>query len=56
MGEFVRMIALFWRNLLNKLSMYTFEVNGLDVSIAALIFALLVIFLVVSVFWKGART
>lgn len=54
--EFFRLIFDMFTKLFNVLNSIVFVINGLRVSFGAMIFAFLVLGLVITVFWKGART
>ena len=56
MLEFAELIASMWTKLLTVLDNITFQVGDITVSLPSLWFAMLVIGLVITVFWKGART
>lgn len=56
MTEFFVMFGNLWKSIIDTLSLCTFEINGFTVSLPAVWFALLVVGLVITVFWKGAKT
>ena len=56
MGEFFVMIRDLWVDIFATLEAVQFEVNGMIVSLPALLFAFMVTGIVIAVFWKGART
>lgn len=56
MGDFIVMIRDFWVAIFDTLGSVSFEVNGIIVNLSALLFAFMVTGIVISVFWKGART
>ena len=56
MGEFFVMIRDLWVDIFATLEAVQFEINGMIVSLPALLFAFMVTGLVIAVFWKGART
>lgn len=56
MGDFFILISDFWSSIFNLFTNTVFEIEGTNVSLAALIFVPLVIGLVISIFWKGSRT
>lgn len=56
MGKFFVMIRDLWIDIFSTLEAVQFEINGMIVSLPALLFAFMVTGIVISVFWKGART
>lgn len=56
MTDFFEMFAGWWRSLWGLLDSVTFEVNGMTVSYGGMIFALLATGMVISIFWRGAKT
>lgn len=56
MFEFLLFIRDFFLDLIGLLNSISFTVNGISVSYGGLLFAFLVVGIVVSVFWKGAKT
>lgn len=55
MGDFFILVRDFYVNLFSLLNNTVFDINGYNVSLGAIIFVMLVVSMVVSVFWKGAR-
>lgn len=49
---FVNLITSIW----GVLGTVSFTVNGLPVTLSAILFAFLVVGIVINVFWKGAKT
>lgn len=56
MGEFFELFGNFWKSIFNLLNQYSFDFNGISVSLSAIMFVFLVVGLVVTVFWRGAKT
>lgn len=56
MTQFFNMLGGFWKDLLQVLDKFSFDINGFSVSLPSVWFAFMVIGLVVTVFWKGAKT
>lgn len=55
MTGFFDMIVDFYGSIFGVLSANTFEMYGITVSYGSILFAVLVIAIVMSVMWKGAR-
>lgn len=55
MTNAIRYIFQFMHNIISLLRSYTFDFYNVHVSIIDIIFAFIVISMVVTVFWKGAR-
>lgn len=55
MLQFFSMVRDFWVSIISLFDRYPITIGNYQVSYFSLVFAFLVIFLVVSVFWKGAR-
>lgn len=53
---FFELIKDFFVSIFALFDSYTFTVGNFEVSYFALVFALLVIGMVVSIFWRGAKT
>ena len=56
LGAFVDLFVSFFSQLFDFLSSMTFSVYGIPVNYGAVLFAVIVIGFVVSVYWKGARS
>lgn len=56
MLESFELIANFWADIWTTFDNVLFDVNGLPVSLGGLLICLLIFGLVLSVFWKGAKT
>lgn len=56
MLEFFNMIRDFWSDILGRLNGVQISIGSIRVPFGGLIFAFLVVGIVVSVFWKGAKT
>lgn len=56
MYEFILLIRDFMMDLIGLLNAVSFSIGNTSVSYGGLIFAFLVVGIVVSVFWKGAKT
>lgn len=56
MGQFFTMIGNFWRSIFNLFDAYPITIYGYEVSLTGILFAFFVAGLVITVFWKGART
>lgn len=56
MYQFILFIRDFFTDLIDLLNSITFNIGNVSVSYGGLIFAFLVVGIVVSVFWKGAKT
>ena len=56
MLEFVILIRDFWVDLIDLLNSIQLTVGAIKVPLGGLIFAFLVVGIVISVFWKGAKT
>lgn len=55
MGDFFSIIANFWRSIIALFDSRPLQIGDYQVSLFSIIFAFLVIFFVVSLFWKGAK-
>lgn len=56
MLEFVNLISDFWSSVLGLFDRYPIKIGDYEISLIWLIFAFLVVGMVVSYYWKGART
>lgn len=56
MLEIVTFLRDFWVDLIGLLNSVQLSVGAINVPLGGLIFAFLVVGIVVSVFWKGAKT
>ena len=56
MTDFFTLLFGFFGDLIDALDSAVFEFFGANVSLAAVIFALLALGLIISIFWKGAQT
>ena len=56
MSNFFVLLVNFWKSLFGLLDKVVFEINGVDISLGTLVVSFLLVGLVISVFWKGART
>ncbi len=52
---FIDAFINFWVNVIDELNKYPIDFNGIQVTIPALFFAGLVISIVITVLWKGAK-
>lgn len=55
-GSFIDFIVSFFGKIFTFLSSMTFKVYGISVNYGAIIFAVIVVGFVVSLYWKGARS
>lgn len=56
LGSFIDFMASFFGQIFTFLSSMTFSVYGVSVNYGAIIFAVIVVGFVVSMYWKGARS
>lgn len=56
MYDFFVLIANFWQSIINLFDEYKFGIGPYSVSYFSIVFAFLAISLVISVFWKGAKS
>lgn len=55
MMEFFNLLGKFWKDIIAAFDNHPLQIGNYSVSLFAVIFAFLVISIVASVFWKGAR-
>ena len=55
MGDFISMIANFWKSIITLFDYHPLQIGDYQVSLFSILFAFLVISFVVSLFWKGAK-
>lgn len=57
MGEWLQLLTSFWKMIFTEIfDKMILEINGISFSVGGFIVAALIIGLVISVFWKGAKT
>lgn len=56
MGEIIDFFVTVFKGIINTLNDCVLDIYGISVSLSDLLFALVLFGLVVSVFWKGARS
>lgn len=57
MGEWLKLLTSFWKMIFTEIfDKMILEINGISFSVGGFIVAALIIGLVISVFWKGAKT
>lgn len=55
MADFISLFFRFWQSIFDLLSYYRFDIGGFSVTLTELFICFLIISMVISVFWKGAR-
>lgn len=56
MAQFFSMFAWFWGQIIGLFDTVILEADGIQASLTDILFALLVVGFVITVFWRGART
>lgn len=56
MQRFFEMFAGFWGDIIDVFSNVTFTINKVNVNLAGLLFAPLVVGLAITIFWRGSKT
>lgn len=55
MTGFIKLIVDLYTAVFNKFNMTFFELGGYNVSLGSIIFAMIAIYMVVSIYWRGAK-
>lgn len=55
MYKFIELVRNFYGAVFNVLDTYLFEFDGMSVSIMDILLGFIIVAIVISVFWKGAR-
>lgn len=55
MGTFIGMIADFWKDIIALFDSHPLIIWDYEVSYTSLLFAILVVGFVISIYWKGAK-
>lgn len=56
MDKAIAIVPQLWQDIFAKLETVQLDIGGMNVSLPAILFAFMVTGIVISVFWKGART
>lgn len=55
MTGFIDLIVSFYNTVLNKFNAVVFELGGYDVSLGAVLFVCIAFYMIISIYWRGAK-
>lgn len=55
MTQFIDLIVSLYTGIFGKFNSYNVELGGYDVSLGSLLFVFIALFMIVSIYWRGAK-